>query len=96
MSKAKDDHEPTQLGFELPGMEASEPFVSTHSVRLELEALLEMAKAARDSAPWDSETHRHYREIFPIKAKVLPPEEAEFLRRQFVLELDRIEIMLAA
>lgn len=85
-----------QLGFAITGMEAAKPFVSSHPIRLELNALLDVAKAARDAAPWDRATHRRHLIEFPLKAKVLPPEEAEFLRRQFVLELDRIELLLAA
>ena len=88
--------EPEQLGFMIDGMGAPPPAVSPHAVRLELNALLETAKGARDAAPWDSETHRKHRTLFAEKAKVLPPDEAEFLRRQFVLELDRIELLLAA
>ena len=85
-----------QLGFALAGMEAAPAQVSPHSVRLELNALLETAKGARDSAPWDSDTHRKHRTMFAEKSKILPPDEAEFLRRQFVLELERIELLLAA
>ena len=85
-----------QLGFPLEGMEAAPAVVDRHAVRLELEAILETARAARDHSPWDLETHRRYRTLFPEKSKVLPPEEAEFMRRQFVLELERIELFLAA
>ena len=87
--------EQEQLGFPLEGMEAERP-VNAHAVRLELNEILDAAKSARDHAPWDLETHRKYRSDFPEKAKVLPPEEAEFLWRQFVLELERIDILLAA
>lgn len=65
-------------------------FVPTHPVRLELHLWLAEAKAAKGKAPWDDATLRHYRTVFPIKAKVLPPEEARFLWRQFEMELDRI------
>lgn len=85
-----------QYGFDISGMEAAKPFVSSHPIRLELNALLETAKAARDAAPWDAATHRRHAIEFPLKAKALPPDEAEFLRRQFVLELERIELLLAA
>jgi hypothetical protein len=88
--------EPEQLGFSLAGMQAAPLQVSPHAVRLELNALLETAKSARDCPPWDSETHRKHRTMFVEKSKILPPDEAEFLRRQFVLELDRIELLLAA
>ena len=84
-----------QLGFPLEGMGAPAP-VSPHAMRLELIALLEQAKAARDAPPWDLATQRRLRAQMPEKAKYLPPEEAEFLRRQLVLEFDRIELLLAA
>lgn len=87
--------EEEQFGFPLEGMGAQAP-ESSHAVRLELNRLLERAKAARDAAPWDIETQRKYRALVPEKAKALPPEEAEFLRRQFELEFDRIERLLAA
>lgn len=88
--------DPEQLGFSLAGMEAAPPMLDRHAVRLELEAILATARAAQDHAPWDMETHRRYRTQFPEKSKVLPPEEAEFMRRQFVLELERIALLLAA
>lgn len=88
--------EPEQLGFPLDGMGAAPQQVSPHAIRLELNALLEMAKGARDCPPWDSDTHGKHRTMFAEKSKLLPPDEAEFLRRQFVLELDRIELLLAA
>ena len=87
---------PEQLGFLQQGMESAPLQVSPHAVRLELNALLETAKTAREVAPWDSDTHRKHRTMFAEKSKILPPDEAEFLRRQFVLELDRIELLLAA
>lgn len=82
-----------QLGFEMPGLEKP---VGTEAVRIELNALIATARAARDAPPWDGETHWRHRAAFAERAKALPPEEAEFLRRQFVFELDRIELMLAA
>lgn len=85
-----------QFGFPLEGMDAASAGQSSHAVRLELNELLEQAKAARDVAPWDMEMHRQYRAAVAEKAKALPPEEGEFLRRQFVLEFDRIERLLAA
>lgn len=88
--------EPEQLGFLVEGMEAKPAYVSPHAIRLELNALLETAKSAVDAAPWDSETNRKHRAMFTEKSKILPPDEAEFLRRQFVMHLDRIETLLAA
>lgn len=88
--------EEEQFGFPLLGMGAAPAPESSHAIRLELNDLLERAKAAREAAPWDIEMHRRYCVLVPEKAKALPPEEAEFLRRQFVLEFDRIERLLAA
>jgi hypothetical protein len=85
-----------QFGFPLEGMEAAQASQSSHAIRLELNELLERAKAARDAAPWGAEMQRKYRILVPERAKALPAEEAEFLRRQFVLEFDRIERLLAA
>lgn len=84
-----------QIGFDLGDAPAGKP-VSAHSVRLELTAILETAKAARESAPWDRRTHQYHQVVFPQMANWLPPEEAEFMRRQFELELVRIEKLLAA
>jgi hypothetical protein len=88
--------QPEQFGFALEGMGNPVKPVSAHAVRLELYDILETAKAAQDHAPWDMELHRKHRATFSEKAKILPPEEAEFLRRQFVMELERIELLLAA
>jgi hypothetical protein len=85
-----------QLGFPVEGLTSSPAHQSPHAIRLELHALLERAKSARDAAPWDRATHRKYRALVPERTKALPPEEAEFLRRQLVLEFDRIELLLAA
>lgn len=96
MGDQGDFSQPSQLGFDLGQTQGEARFVSSHHIRLELTALLEIAKAAREKAPWDLKTHRHHQMVFPQLAKNLPSEEAEFLRRQFVLELDRIEKLLAA
>lgn len=78
-----------QFGFDL-GEPEKLAYVSSHSVRLELHEWLDAAKAAKEASPWDENTTRHYRNVFPIKAKVLPPEEARFLWRQFEMELNRL------
>jgi hypothetical protein len=85
-----------QLGFPLEGMEAAPLKIDQHAVRLELEAILETAKTAQDHAPWDMETYRRLKASFPEKTKALPPDEAEFLRRWFAMEVKRIDGMLAA
>lgn len=85
-----------QLGFPLDGMGAPPKRINPHDIRLELTAFLDIAKAAKDAAPWDLATLRQYRATLPDKANVLPPEEAEFLRRQLAFQFDRIELLLAA
>jgi len=87
---------PTQFGFDLEGLAPVDAPGNQQQIREELNALLALAKAAREAAPWDRQTHRHHQRLFPQMASRLPPEEAEFLRRQFVLELERIERLLAA
>ena len=77
-----------QFGFDLDEPDEQE-YVSSHSVRLELHALLETAKSA-EVVPWDEAAMRHHRTSFPIKAKVLPSDEASFLWRQFEQELKRL------
>lgn len=96
MNKQIDMFEPTQLGLDLADMRPDPTVVSPHCVRLELNAILAIAKAAKDAAPWDERTHKYHKVVFPQMANWLPPEEAEFLRRQFSLELERIELLMAA
>jgi hypothetical protein len=84
-----------QIGFDL-GEPEKPAYVSSHSVRLELLEWLDAAKAAKVTLPWDEKTTRHYRNVFPIKAKALPPEEARFLWRQFEMELNRLTKMSAS
>jgi hypothetical protein len=77
----------------------SQPRVETvdpESVRAELSNLLATARAARDAAPWDRRTQRYHRTVFPQMARWLPDDEAKQLWFDFQLELDRIELLLAA
>ena len=88
--------EPAQLGLGLEDTRPDPTRVDPQEVREELNAILAIAKAAHDEAPWDRRTHRYHQVVFPQMANWLPPDEAEFLRRQFSLELERIEPLLAA
>lgn len=83
-----------QLGFLIEGFDP--PAAKPQDVREELESVLEKVRAAKAAAPWDRETHKLYLVELTEKAKVLPPDEAEFMRRQLVFEFERIEILLAA
>lgn len=85
----------SQLGLDLGDSAAAAP-INSHAVRLQLNALIEQAKAARDKAPWDEKTQHEYQLSFPQMAKRLPPDEARFLTRLFEFELARIEKLRAA
>lgn len=87
---------PAQLSFGLGDTRPDPTFIDPQSIREELNAILAVAQAARDEAPWDRRTHRYHQVVFPQMTNWLPPEEADFLRRQFCLELERIELLLAA
>lgn len=76
--------------------EAREESVDPSSVREELIALLETARAALDAAPWDRRTQRFHRTVFPQMARWLPDDEAEQLCFAFAAELERIDALLAA
>jgi hypothetical protein len=95
MSKEPDFFEATQLRLNLGDSAAAVP-INAHAVRLQLNALIEQAKAAQDQAPWDEKTLREYQLTFPQWAKRLPLEEATILTRQFEFELIRIERLRAA
>lgn len=86
----------TQLGLGLEDTRPDPTHVDPQSVREELNAILAVAKAARDAAPWDMRTHRYHQVVFPQMSNWLPPDEAELLRRQFSLELERIEPLVKA
>lgn len=85
-----------QLGLGLEDTRPDPTHVDPQSVREELTAILATARAARDSAPWDRRTHRYHQVVFPQMTDWLPADEAAMLRRQFSLELERIEPLLAA
>lgn len=96
MSDQGDLFGPAQLGLGLEDTRPDPTKIDPQAVREELNAILATARAARDEAPWDRRTHRYHQVVFPQMANWLPPDEADFLRRQFSLELERIEPMLRA
>jgi hypothetical protein len=77
---------------ELPRDESVNP----DEVRAELLEILQLARDARDEAPWDRRTQRFHAVVFPQMARWLPAEEAEQLCMQFEVELERLERLLAA
>jgi predicted protein tyrosine phosphatase len=70
--------------------------VNPEDVRSELIELLEIARNAREEAPWDRRTHLFHATVFPQMARWLPDDEAEQLCFEFAKELERIEHLLAA
>jgi hypothetical protein len=86
----------SQLGLGLEETRPDPTVIDPETVRAELNAILATAKAARDQAPWDRRTHKYHQVVFPQMANWLPADEADFLRRQFEMELERIEQLIAA
>lgn len=86
----------SQLGLGLEDTRPDPTKVDPEEVRQELRALLELARAARDEAPWDRRTHRYHEVVFPQMASWLPDDEANQLCFEFAKELERIEALLAA
>jgi hypothetical protein len=87
---------PNQLGLGLEDTRPDPTHVDPEEVRQELRALLEVARAARDVAPWDRRTHRYHQVVFPQMANWLPDNERNQLCFEFAAELERIERLLAA
>jgi hypothetical protein len=87
---------PAQLGLGLEDTRPDPTYVDPQSVREELVAILAVARAARDTAPWDRRTHRYHQVVFPQMTNWLPADEAEQLKMEFFVEMDRIELLLAA
>lgn len=87
---------PNQLGLGLEDTRPDPTKIDPEQVRQELKALLELAKAAQDEAPWDRRTHQYHQVVFPQMANWLPDDEAEQLCFEFAEQLKRIEALLAA
>lgn len=87
---------PNQLGLGLEDTRPDPTKIDPEEIRLELTAILAIAKAARDEAPWDRRTHRYHQVVFPQMATWLPEDEAQQLCFEFAQELERIEALLAA
>jgi len=85
-----------QLGLGLEETRPDPTQIDPEEVRQELRAILELAKTARDEAPWDRRTHRYHQVVFPQMASWLPDDEAQQLCFEFAQELERIEHLLAA
>jgi hypothetical protein len=87
---------PAQLGLGLEDTRPDPTHIDPQEVREELNAILAIARAARDAAPWDMRTHRYHKVVFPQMTNWLPDDEAAQLKLAFMAELDRIELLFAA
>lgn len=59
-------------------------------VRRRLYKLLAEARSAQSKPPWSERETRMYQIIFPQMANWLPPAEAEQLRLEFKMEMERL------
>lgn len=96
VSEQGDFFGPAQLGLGLEDTRPDPTWVDPQEVREELNAILAMARAARDAAPWDARTHRYHKVVFPQMANWLPDDERDQLCFEFAREVERIELLLAA
>lgn len=83
-----------QLGLPLQEPQRRPDGVDPGEVRAELLAVLGQARSARVGPPWHRKAQRYHRVVFPQMASWLPEAEAEQLRAEFAVELDRIEGLL--
>lgn len=90
------DHE-EQFGFEL-GETGPNAVYSPNlaEIREDLNGILDEARLATDTAPWDARTMRYNKIVFLQMTKWLPDEEAEQFCFEFLAEFERIEALLAA
>ncbi len=65
-------------------------------IRAELTQILAMAKAATDESPWDRRTFLYHKVVFPQMARWLPESERDQLCFDFAMEVQRIELLMAA
>ncbi|WP_379548862.1 hypothetical protein ACFCW2_06755 [Qipengyuania sp. DSG2-2] len=71
--------------------------VDPEEIRDQMIALLDRARAARDTAPWDTRRQRYWRKVYPqMSNHLIDRAEADQLCFAFAAELDRIETLLAA
>jgi hypothetical protein len=96
MSDQRDLFGPLQFGLGIDDTRPDPTRIDPQEVRQELMALLELARSARDAAPWDRRTQRFHQVVFPQMARWLPDDEAAQLCFEFAQELERIEALLAA
>ena len=81
-----------QLGFDLGEAKVDAPYEpDPNEIRNELSAILDTARAAVSTPPWDTRTILYHKVVFPQMARWLPDDERERLCAAFSNELERIE-----
>lgn len=60
------------------------------AIRLRLNSLLEKARSAK-RMPWSDRDAQMWQTVFPNMAKWLPKDEAEQLRLEFFVEIERLK-----
>ena len=85
------DHE-EQFGFEL-GETGRNAVYSPNlaEIREDLNGILDEARSATNTAPWDARTMRYNKIVFPQMANWLPEEERDQLRFEFAQEIERLK-----
>ena len=88
---------PAQLGF---GFAEDKPAINWEpdpaDVREDALAILASARAVTADNLWDQRTYRYNKVVFPNMTRWLPDDEREQLCFEFVRELERIELLMAA
>ena len=86
-----------QLGLDLgeqPGVRNYAP--DEDDVRDDLKGILASARAVTAVSLWDRRTYLYNKVVFPQMSRWLPDQERDQLCFEFSLELNRIELLMAA
>jgi hypothetical protein len=93
----EDKSEPAQLGFDLGELPKAVGYVpNLTEIREDLDEILASARAVTAESLWDTPTYRYNKVVFPQMSKWLPDDEREQLCFEFLRELERIELLMAA
>ena len=88
---------PEQLGLDLgTKQQDTSSGIDPDEVRAEMKLMLASARNATAEALWDERTFRYNKLVFPQMARWLPDDEAAQFCFAFRIEVERIELLLAA
>lgn len=92
-----DNAGPAQLGFGFAEEKTKVRWAPDPAeVREDALAMLASARAVTADNLWDQRTYRYNKVAFPNMTRWLPDDEREQLCFEFLKELERIELLLAA